>query len=301
LSTETPDEEATASLNTYGYSPIPLREYLRYVTTIDKSIQKEIARGSTASQNALDARENEPRKPIIISVSGTAEEVGKCYRLITEHAKSVKIPLGMEVNLSCPNIPFEPPPAYLASGLATYLAVLKKESSVALARLKAAQRQTSGSNDESAKTPEPVAIAVGIKIPPYTYADQFTTLIHSLLATITDGTPCPISFITATNTLGNSLVYSTSCLPVLKSSDGSGIGGLAGDPLHPLALGNVCTLRKRLSAHPELARIRIIGVGGVKDNDGYLRMIAAGAEAVGVATALGRRGVNVFEEISNGL
>lgn len=43
----------------------------------------------------------------------------------------------------------------------------------------------------------------------------------------------------------------------------------------------------------------IIGVGGVEDYAGFARMRKVGAEAVAVATALGRYGVGVFEGIAN--
>jgi dihydroorotate dehydrogenase (fumarate) len=56
-----------------------------------------------------------------------------------------------------------------------------------------------------------------------------------------------------------------------------------------------------LFQHKELDEIQIIGVGGVEDVDGYRRMRAVGAAAVGVGTALGRKGVKVFEEIGNAL
>ena len=126
--------------------------------------------------------------------------------------------------------------------------------------------------------------------------------------------PCPITFITATNTLGSSLLLqpttestSESSEPhkvfhhVLNSANGTGIGGLAGAPLHPLALGNVYTIKGHLFQHDELNHIQIIGVGGVEDAEGFKRMRAVGAAAVGVGTALGRKGVHVFEDIAKGL
>ncbi|KAI1490098.1 hypothetical protein F5X96DRAFT_637966, partial [Biscogniauxia mediterranea] len=91
-------------------------------------------------------------------------------------------------------------------------------------------------------------------------------------------------------------------IPKLPSTGAAmGIGGMAGPPLHPLALGNVAALRARLDARPETAHVKIIGVGGVADAAGYRRMRAVGAAAVGVASALGRRGVGVFGEIERGL
>lgn len=132
--------------------------------------------------------------------------------------------------------------------------------------------------------------------------------------------PCPITFITATNTLGSSLLLDPVIEPassslqsassssslvvlhhVLNSANGTGIGGLAGAPLHPLALGNVYTIKGMLFQYEELSSIQIIGVGGVEDADSYKRMRAVGATAVAVGTALGRKGVRVFESISEGL
>ena len=91
-------------------------------------------------------------------------------------------------------------------------------------------------------------------------------------------------------------------VPALGSANGTGIGGMAGDALHPLALGNVKTIRQLLDAsvQEEVRRISIIGIGGVKDRSGYERMKSVGAAAVGVGTALGREGVAVFKNITDG-
>lgn len=72
--------------------------------------------------------------------------------------------------------------------------------------------------------------------------------------------------------------------PVLP---GPGIGGLAGAPLHPLALGNVATLRRMLDADSATAPVVLLGIGGVADADGFRRMRAVGAVAVGVGTRSG--------------
>ena len=47
------------------------------------------------------------------------------------------------------------------------------------------------------------------------------------------------------------------------------------------------------------SRLQIIGVGGVDDGESYKRMRSVGASAVAVGTALGRKGVSVFEEIAS--
>ena len=255
--------ENDGSLNTLGYSPIVLTTYL--------SIIKKVVDDST-----LPA-EKKSKKPFIISVTGSAEAVRECYQKIQATQSTMSNPLCMEINLSCPNIPDKPPPAYSSSSLAEYLNILAKE-----------------------KTLEgQMRVPIGIKTPPYSYFDQFKALIDALLASSKD--MCPVDFITATNTLGSCLVVANNDgSPALKSSSGQGIGGMAGAPLHPLSLGNVKTIREMLDQHEPLNGIDIIGVGGVSDQAGFKRMKAVGANVVGVGTALGREGVDVFGKILTG-
>ncbi|KAI4695710.1 hypothetical protein J4E81_006038 [Alternaria sp. BMP 2799] len=271
------DASTTGSLNTLGYSPIPLAEYLEYVKTISDGL------------GSVPSNERESFKPVIVSVTGSAEEIAECYSVIATAQSDVKMPLAMEINLSCPNIPGKTPPAYNTAALREYLAALKVAIDVCLTK--------SGGVTQ---------IPVGIKIPPYTYAEQFEGLIGVLVESVQNSMkpvylPTPISFITAVNTLGSSLLLSDgqSATPALNSANGTGIGGLAGAPLHPLALGNVATLRRLLdqSASEELKGVVVIGVGGVENKAGFERMRSVGAGAVGVGTALGRKGVAVFGEI----
>lgn len=284
-STATIEDTKIASLNTLGYSPLPLEDYLRFVQQISDNLQSH-HRGSNSLTNKKPTA-----KPIIISVTGSAQEVTQCYRLVSALQPQVLMPLAMEINLSCPNIPGKPPPAYDAEALGTYLSALNEE--------------LAGAD----------TIPIGIKTPPYTYQDQFLALITALKSSLvpqkdangeeTTVQRCPISFITATNTLGSSLLLepsnstdtSSSFKHTLLSPSGLGIGGLAGAPLHPLALGNVYTIKKLLLQHEAFIGIQIIGTGGVEDSEGYARMMAVGASAVGVGTAFGRKGMAVFEEI----
>ncbi|KAK5679157.1 dihydroorotate dehydrogenase [Elasticomyces elasticus] len=250
----------SASLNTLGYSPIPLSNYIAMI--------------STFSDHPFSSDDRRPSKPFIISVTGSADAVRECYRKIRKAQVWIKNPLCMEINLSCPNIPEKPPPAYSGSSLAEYLTVLAEEMKTAGER----------------------RVAVGIKTPPYTYHDQFQTLIDALLASCNP--ICPIDFITAVNTLGSSLVLADiDGSPAISSATGAGIGGTAGSPLHPLALGNVRTIRSMLDQHEQLKCIDIIGTGGVSDKAGFDRMRSVGAKVVGIGTALGREGVDVFEKI----
>lgn len=258
----TVSDSYAGSLNTLGYSPSQLASYL--------SMLGEVVASSSLPDTIRQS------KPFVISVTGSADDVLECYRMIQNVQDKLSNPLCMEINLSCPNIPSKPPPAYSRSSLIEYLEKLASETPPTGRR----------------------RVAVGIKTPPYTYHDQFQILIDALNAT--SNPTCPVDFITATNTLGSSLLLDVDGTPVLKSASGVGIGGMAGAPLHPLALGNVKTIRQMLDVHQNLSTIDIIGVGGVDDVNSYRRMKAVGASVVGVGTALGREGLPVFKKILAG-
>ncbi|TVY43209.1 putative dihydroorotate dehydrogenase A (fumarate) [Lachnellula cervina] len=276
-----------SSLNTLGYSPIPFESYIAMLIRM----------------NDAGLLNSPTPKPFIVSVTGTADDVGRCmqflppisafclYRCLKSYAYMAKtlyerkaggLQLMMEINLSCPNIPDKPPPAYDSTSLVEYIIAVRKAKLLS----------------ESEKHP---SLHVGIKTPPYTYTAQFRALIKALEASeIYDN--CPISFITATNTLGSCLVLREDGKPALGSVSGEGIGGMAGEALHALSLGNVKTIRTMLDAskHAEIRKIAIIGIGGVSDAAGFARMRSVGAFAVGVGTALGREGIEVFSKITQG-
>jgi dihydroorotate dehydrogenase (fumarate) len=248
-----------SSLNTLGYSPIPLHETLANIKTItDKDKTKA--------------------KPFVVSITGSAEEVQTSVENIAIAQKDIRVPLFVEVNLSCPNITGKPPPAFSQSGISQFLKALSEANG--------AQRESTSLVSSF------LPLVCGIKTPPYTNPENFKILEAALL-----DFPQALGFITATNTLGCSLLLDENGIPVLDSADGSGIGGMAGAPLHPLALGNVRLIRKMLDSHQALAGIKIIGVGGVSDQAGFRRMKAAGADFVGVGSALGQKGVTIFKDI----
>ncbi|KAK2029375.1 dihydroorotate dehydrogenase [Colletotrichum zoysiae] len=139
-----------------------------------------------------------------------------------------------------------------------------------------------------AALPRDPEIPVGMKTPPYTHVAHYAELIGALRQDA-----AVASSASALKGAGNG-----EWGPRLP---GSGLGGMAGAPLHPLALGNVKTITELLSREPELSHIKVIGVGGVSDADGFRRMKSVGAYAVGVGTALGREGVEVFEKIASQL
>ena len=81
--------------------------------------------------------------------------------------------------------------------------------------------------------------------------------------------------LTLTNTLLGLAIDTERRAPVL----GAGGGGLSGDALHSVALRAVYECR---AAFPDCG---IVGVGGVRDGLGAVRMLLAGADAVEVGTA----------------
>ncbi|BEI85767.1 hypothetical protein CcaverHIS002_0600540 [Cutaneotrichosporon cavernicola] len=237
------DYSRTSSLNSFGLSPIKLAGYLDMIRTL----AKENPRSS---------------KPIIVSVTGTPESCAKAIELVEGVAREVSIPLAVELNLSCPNVPGHPPPAYYADELRGFLAAI----------------------------PATCSVPVGLKTPPYTHGDQFNMLVDALAES------GRVSFLTSTNTLGNCVVMAEENgepSPVLPSE--GGFGGMAGPAIHPLSLGNVASLRTLLDQRG--LDIDIIGVGGVSDGQGYRRMRKAGAKYIAVATALGKQGPAVFDRI----
>ncbi|MCJ1291860.1 dihydroorotate dehydrogenase [Xylographa carneopallida] len=176
----------TSSLNTLGYSPIPLEKYIEIIQRIESRAVHDSAH---------------KHKPVIFSVTGSATEVVQCGELLRSKVNKGFSTWMMEVNLSCPNIVNKPPPAYSKEGMRSYLTAL----------------QGAG-----------LEIPIGIKTPPYTYQGQFNNLIDALLESASNG-KCPISFITATNTLGSCFVPGVSPEEkAINSANGLGIGGLAG-------------------------------------------------------------------------
>jgi dihydroorotate dehydrogenase (fumarate) len=167
-------------------------------------------------------------------------------------------------------------------------------------------------------------LVIGIKLPPYVYSTQFDDLLRSV-ATYSRSDPSnesrrisPFAFLTSINTLGQTLFFAEQTVPLPVSnfetaptaseevSTPTGfalptaIGAMAGEALHPLALGNVYTLRRLLDKHEEISlrEISIIGVGGVTTREAHLRMRRAGASVVACATILVQNGVGVFEKLS---
>lgn len=195
--------------------------------------------------------------------------------------------IGVELNTSCPNIVKAPPPAYTPEALKPLLLVLS-----------------------NAVEMDP-SLTVGLKLPPYTYSTQFTDLLDAVASFSFINSLSirfsPFAFFTCTNTLGSSLLFSDQSLLESASLDGGSpfalptpLGGLAGETIHNLSLGNVYTFARLLreSESEHLRDIKVVGVGGVGTPAAAHRMRRAGAAAVACATLLGRQGVRAFELLS---
>ncbi|KII86351.1 hypothetical protein PLICRDRAFT_114308 [Plicaturopsis crispa FD-325 SS-3] len=253
--------DATTSINSYGYSPHPLAIYLEWIRRLLETPPPP----------------SSPSKPFIISVTAsTAEEltslVNSIQSLRFALSDNNKRRIAIELNTSCPNIPDHPPPSYHVESLFPFLAVFQQ-----------------------AYVADPT-LTLGLKLPPYTYRIQFTNVLDAL-GRFGNNT---FAFLTCTNTLGSSLLFSSQTADLAVGGGfalPTPLGGLAGAALHPLALGNVYTFRALLDeapSPPERARVTIIGVGGVVDKASASRMFEAGAGVVGCATLLGRGGVAAF-------
>jgi dihydroorotate dehydrogenase (fumarate) len=90
-----PSASPVGSINSLGYSPLPLDAYLAALSGLSASLP-------------LDVK----HKTAIVSVAGPPSAVAECYARILAASSGVSFPLAMEVNLSCPNIPGATPPGY---------------------------------------------------------------------------------------------------------------------------------------------------------------------------------------------
>lgn len=123
---------------------------------------------------------------------------------------------------------------------------------------------------------------VFVKLPPS--ADRIVDLARASLRAGANG-------FTATNTMKGMAFDTKLEVPVLYNI----FGGVSGRALHPVAVYCVHTLRKNFRDVP------IFAVGGVFDFTDALEFFLAGADAVQVGTAIGNRGVSVFEKLASDL
>ncbi|CAE7229987.1 unnamed protein product [Rhizoctonia solani] len=255
---------STTSLNSYGYSPFPLSQYLDWVKELissDSGSNKPIIISITFDPPGPNGDESEKSLDSLLqSIQMLRRELGD-----TRTDTNSPVRIGVEINTSCPNIPHKPPPSYEPTTMRPLLRVIAKHVF------------------------EDPSFVVGLKLPP---SDD----LH------------PIAFLTCTNTLGSSVLFQDQVAPSnfekphqdFEFAVPTIYGGLAGESIHPLSLGNVHRFSDllKIQADSKLRSIAVIGVGGVTNSAAVSRMVRAGATLVECATAIGVKGVPVFEELS---
>ncbi|MBI2046917.1 dihydroorotate oxidase [Candidatus Pacearchaeota archaeon] len=199
------------------------------------------------------------KKPIIASIAGFCPGD---YKIMCEAFQKSDADL-IEVNLSCPNIEGKSQIAYDTSLAEDILAEIWKIG----------------------KKP------IGLKLPPYyDYANQedMAELIKRF----------NVSFITCINSIGNALAINPETETTMLKPK-KGFGGLCGDYIKPIALGNIRNFYELLDK--EKNKVSIIGVGGIKSGSDAFEFLLAGADAVQVGTAFEREGPSCFKRINKEL
>jgi len=196
-------------------------------------------------------------KPIIVSVAGFSVDE---YKILVKAFQESEVDL-IEINLSCPNIDNKTEP--IAYNLKKTEEVLKEISYLG-------------------KKP------IGLKLPPYPYY-SIQQKIANLIKKYS------VSFLSCVNTLGNSLIIDEiKERSVIKAT--RGFGGLSGQYIKPIALGNVRRFYELLKG-----KVSIMGMGGVKTGQDVFEFLLAGADAVQIGTAFVEEGVSCFQRINKEL
>ena len=195
-------------------------------------------------------------KPIIASVGGFSLED---YKIIVGAFQKSKVDL-IEISLSCPNLDNHPQIGYDF-----------EETDRLLSQLVNLGEKP-----------------IGLKLPAY-----LDFALQEKMAEIIK--KHKISFITCINSLGNSLIIdSQSEKPIVKPKKGR--GGLSGDYIKPIALGNVQGFYNLLKD-----KVFIFGVGGIKTGEDVFEFLLAGADAVQLGTTFEKEGVACFQRINEEL
>ena len=97
--------------------------------------------------------------------------------------------------------------------------------------------------------------------------------------------------ITAINTVGPGMAIDLrSRMPILANK----VGGLSGPGIKPIAVKCIADIYKATEG-----KLPIIGTGGVHTGEDALELILAGASLIGIGTAVGDRGGDVFQKVAD--
>ncbi|MEJ7660506.1 MAG: hypothetical protein WKG07_13285 [Hymenobacter sp.] len=126
---------------------------------------------------------------------------------------------------------------------------------------------------------------LAVKLPPYTTNGQFDKAVAAIKI-------AGIDMVVSINTIGQTTEVDVETGQTVLAAT-NGFGGMSGEAVMPIALGNVRHLAARLG--PDFP---IIGIGGVTSGKDAFKHLLCGAHAVGVATEYMKHGPEVFGRIS---
>ena len=204
------------------------------------------------------------KKPYFISLSGLSlEENQKMLFDINKHLQSngnISNLVGIEINLSCPNIVGHSQIGYDFESLEEYLdGIFEKDIHQ--------------------------VIQCGFKLPPYFEMNHFG-IVSDIFKKYNR-----INFLTCINSIGNGLIIDSDTeMPVIKPKNG--FGGLGGSLVKPTGLANVRQFYNLLGD-----RLSIIGCGGIQTGEDVFQYILAGASMVSIGTQLIIEGPSIFEKL----
>ena len=203
-------------------------------------------------------------KPYIVSIAGIGGDDE--YLALLDKIYNCENVNGVEINVSCPNIIGKPQLGYDFDRLNNLLSRISQHL------ITCTGTGTGTGTGTSTCTGTDTGKTIGLKLPPYMDANHFETV-----AKIINQNEW-IHFITCCNSIANCYIEENG-KPVIAPNDS--LGGLGGEAIRPLAMGNVKIFRKLLNP-----RVSIIGCGGVSEWLHVEQYIKLGASAVQIGTHL---------------
>lgn len=203
-------------------------------------------------------------KPYFVSLCGLTLKENLQMLSNLEHDELVQeVPIaGVELNLSCPNVPGKPQTCYDFEAMDETLRV----------SFEMFQR-----------------LPLGVKLAPY-----FDPIHFDMASDVLRKYP-KLRWVTCINSIGNGLVID----PIREKTiihPKNGIGGIGGQVIKATALSNVWSFRQRL---PE--SVDVIGCGGVNRGVDVFEHVLCGAAAVQIGTLVMDQGVDSFRLVSDEL
>jgi dihydroorotate dehydrogenase (fumarate) len=232
----------------------PMPRYKPYMST---SSINSMGLPNQGIQYYLDSAEKlYEQKPIVISLAGLSlKENSEMISKVCDNASAIS---GVEVNLSCPNIPGKPQVGYDFE----------------------AMRNTLDKLFDLWEPPDDSTISFGVKLPPY-----FDLVHFGNAADVLSSYP-KLHWLTCINSIGNGLLVDPISEKTLIRPKG-GLGGIGGQMIKATALANVRTFRELM---PE--SVDIIGCGGIFKGSDIFEHILCGASSVQIGTFIAERGVS---------